>query len=83
MRAGRPNLTLKLPEVNAFTLGQLIYLFEVTTVITGCLLEINPFDQPGVEGGKQTTYGLMGRPGFENRREEIINFPPPLEKYII
>lgn len=83
MKAGRPNLTLRLPELTEFVLGQLIYLYEVTTVITGCLLEINPFDQPGVEGGKQTTYGLMGRPGFEARREEIVNFPKPLRKYII
>jgi glucose-6-phosphate isomerase len=82
-KAGRPNLTLRLPEVNAFTLGQLIYLLEVVTVATAPLLGVNPLDQPGVEGGKQTTYGLMGRPGFETQRREIEEGPPPLEKYRI
>jgi glucose-6-phosphate isomerase len=83
MRAGRPNLTIRLPEINAFTIGQLMYLFEVTVVAMGGLLNINPFDQPGVEDGKQTTYGLMGRPGYETKREEIENAPPLLDKYIV
>jgi glucose-6-phosphate isomerase len=65
MKAGRPNLTVSFPEVNAFVVGQLIYLLEVATVAAGGLLEINPLDQPGVEGGKKTTYGLLGRPGYE------------------
>jgi glucose-6-phosphate isomerase len=82
-KAGRPNLTLRLPEINAFTIGQLIYLLEVATVAAAPLLGVNPLDQPGVEGGKQTTYGLMGRPGFEAQRREIEEGPPPLEKYRI
>ena len=81
-QAGRPNLTLRLPEINAFTIGQLIYLLEVVTVVTASLLGVNPLDQPGVEGGKQTTYGLMGRPGFEAQRREIEEGPPKMEKYI-
>lgn len=83
MKAGRPNLTIKLPEINAFTIGQLIYLFEVAVVAMGGLLQINPFDQPGVEGGKQTTYGLMGRPGYEEQRQEIENAPSLLDRYIL
>ncbi|AEB08219.1 glucose-6-phosphate isomerase [Desulfobacca acetoxidans] len=83
IKAGRPNLTLHLPEINPFTLGQLIYLFEVTVVVLGRLLNINPFDQPGVEGGKQTTYGLMGRQGFESQRQEVENAPPVLDKYVL
>jgi glucose-6-phosphate isomerase len=82
-KAGRPNLTLRLPEINAFTIGQLIYLLEVTTVAAASLLGVNPLDQPGVEGGKQTTYGLMGRPGFEDQRREIEEGPPKMEKYCI
>ncbi len=82
-KAGRPNLTIRLPEINAFTIGQLMYLFEVTVVAMGGLLNINPFDQPGVEGGKLATYGLMGRQGYEAQREELENAPPLLDKYII
>jgi glucose-6-phosphate isomerase len=83
MRAGRPNLTLRLPEINPFTMGQLIYLLEVATVAAAALFGVNPLDQPGVEGGKQTTYGLMGRPGFESRQREFAAAPPPMEKYLI
>jgi glucose-6-phosphate isomerase len=83
MKAGRPSLTLHLPEINAFTVGQLIYLLEVTTVVAGGLLGVNPLDQPGVEGGKHTTYGLMGRPGFEKYRQELEQAPPRLEKYVV
>ncbi len=83
MKAGRPNLTLNLPEVNPFTIGQLIYLLEVVTVAAACLFGVNAFDQPGVEGGKQTTYGLMGRQGFENFQREFTAAPPALEKYRI
>jgi len=81
MKAGRPSLTLTLPEINAFTIGQLIYLLEVATVAAGELFGVNPLDQPGVEGGKLTTFGLMGRPGFENYREEIRHYKPKLVKY--
>jgi len=50
--SNRPNLTIALPELSPFYLGQLIYLYEMTTFITGTLMNINPFDQPGVEAGK-------------------------------
>lgn len=83
MKAGRPSLTLHLPEINPFTIGQLIYLLEVATVAAAFLFGVNAFDQPGVEGGKQTTYGLMGRPGFENYYREFAEAPPTLEKYRI
>lgn len=67
----RPNLTITLPAVNAFTLGQLFFLLEVATAFAGALYGINPFDQPGVEEGKRFTYGLMGRKGFEDKKKEI------------
>jgi glucose-6-phosphate isomerase len=81
--AKRPNLTLRIPEINAFTIGQLIYLFEVTTVAAGGLFRVNPLDQPGVEGGKNTTYGLMNRPGYEKYRHEFDAAPPKSAKYLI
>lgn len=83
MKAKRPNLTLKIPEINAFTMGQLIFLLEVATVAAGGLFGINPLDQPGVEGGKKTTFGLMGRPGFESFQEEITQAKPKLLKYMV
>ncbi len=69
--AGRPNMTHHLPAINAFTLGQLLMLFEMQTAIAGALLNINTFDQPGVEAGKIATYALLGRTGFEARKREI------------
>lgn len=72
-----------LPEVNEFTIGQLLYFFEVMTAYAGELLEINAFDQPGVEEGKNATYALLGRPGYEEKREELNNRPVLESKYII
>ena len=67
----RPNLTITLPVVDEFTMGQLIYLMELATAYMGELMEINAFDQPGVELGKVLTYALMGRKGYEDKRREI------------
>lgn len=83
MKAGRPSLSLRLPEINPFTVGQLIYLLEVATVAAGQFFGVNPLDQPGVEGGKQTTYGLMGRRGYEARQQEFAQARPTLEKYTV
>ncbi len=66
----RSNCSIVLPEINPFTIGQLLFLFEVQTVFTGWLFRINPLDQPGVEEGKRLTYGLMGRSGFEDKWKE-------------
>ena len=70
-KRGRPSTTLVLPEVNAFTVGQILYLFEIATVAIGALAGIDPFGQPAVEEGKSLAYGLMGRPGFEAGRDEV------------
>jgi len=70
-KRGRPSATLVLPAVNAFTLGQLLYLLEMATVAVGGLAGIDTFAQPGVEEGKRLAYGLMGRPGFEAQRAEV------------
>ncbi len=59
----RPCLTVTFPQVNAYTIGQFICLFEVTTSLVGALFNINPYDQPAVELGKEATFALMGRQG--------------------
>lgn len=68
---GRSNITVLVPEINPFTIGQIFFLFEVMTVFMGKLYNINPLDQPGVETSKQNTYAIMGRPGFEERAKQI------------
>ncbi len=82
-RAGRLNNTIYLPEVNPFTIGQLIYLLEVETAYMGELLRINAYDQPGVEEGKNATYALLGRPGYEAKKAELEGGSPKLGQYIL
>ncbi|MDD4797786.1 MAG: glucose-6-phosphate isomerase [Eubacteriales bacterium] len=69
--AGKLNQTITLPEVNAFTLGQLMFFQQVQTTVCGELLGIDAFDQPGVEEGKINTYALLGRPGFEEEKKAL------------
>lgn len=83
MRAGRMNYTIKMPEVNEFTLGQLMYMLELQTAYTGALLNINTFNQPGVENGKKATFALLGKKGYEAQKEEMDSAPPLDEKYIV
>ena len=64
-KQGRPNMTLELPALNAHNLGQLFMLLQIATVYAGALYGVDPLDQPGVELGKELTYGMMGRPGFD------------------
>ena len=59
----RPCLTVLFDQINAHTVGQFIYLFEVTTSFVGALFNINPYDQPAVELGKEATFALMGKKG--------------------
>jgi glucose-6-phosphate isomerase len=70
-KAGRPNMTIVIPQIDAYHLGQLFYFFELATALTGALMKINPFDQPGVEEGKNLTYGMMGKRGFEAKKKEV------------
>jgi glucose-6-phosphate isomerase len=67
----RPCLTVLFDRVNARTVGQFVYLFEVTTSFAGALFGINPYDQPAVELGKEATFALMGKEGYENFAQEI------------
>ncbi len=67
----RPVLTLRVPEISAYTLGQLIMFYEISTALAGYLYGVNPFDQPGVELGKRYAYAQLGRPGFEAERRRL------------
>ncbi len=82
-RRGRPSVTIELPRVDEAGLGQLLYLFEAATAVMGELYDIDAFDQPGVELGKQATYALMGRPGFEELATEIRAEVPERTPYRI
>jgi glucose-6-phosphate isomerase len=68
---GVPNLQIKIEEINEYVLGQLIYFFEIGCAISGYILDVNPFDQPGVEAYKKNMFALLGKPGFEKETEEI------------
>lgn len=81
--SGHMNKTILLPEVNEFTLGQLLMLFELQTAFAGELLGIDAFDQPGVEEGKNATYALLGKPGYEEKLKELEMGSAKLDKYII
>ncbi|MBU2567776.1 MAG: glucose-6-phosphate isomerase [Elusimicrobia bacterium] len=70
-KQGRPNCTIAMKEINEDTVGQLIYMLELATAYAGELFNINAFDQPGVELGKQLTYALLGRPGYEEKKKEL------------
>lgn len=63
----RPNMTIVMPRLDEYHVGELFFMLEVQTALAGILYGINPFDQPGVEGGKHYVYGMMGRKGFEEK----------------
>lgn len=67
-----PNLVINIPEQNEFYLGQLFYFFEFACGVSGYILGVNPFDQPGVESYKKNMFALLGKPGFEKEREELL-----------
>lgn len=62
---GTPNMTIELPDLTPYYLGQLFYLFEVAVAVSGYMLEVNPFNQPGVEAYKKNMFALLGKAGFE------------------
>lgn len=68
----RPNNMIVLPEVTPHTIGQLMYFFMLETAYIGAMLDINTFNQPGVEEGKNITYALLGREGYEGLRRSVL-----------
>ena len=67
-----PNLMVTVPEQNEFYLGQLFYFFEFACGVSGYISGVNPFNQPGVESYKKNMFALLGRPGYEKEREELL-----------
>lgn len=68
---GVPNIKVEIPELSAYYIGQLLYFFEKACGISGYMLGVNPFDQPGVEAYKKNMFALLNKPGFEKENEEI------------
>ncbi len=66
-----PNLMITIPELSAYYFGQLVYFFEKACGISGYLLGVNPFDQPGVEDYKRNMFALLGKPGYEQEKETL------------
>jgi len=83
MQSKRPNATLILPEINEHTLGQALYFFELAMLYLGKLLEIDPFNQPGVEKSKDYIYGELGRKGYEGKKKELSKLEKSIGKYVV
>ena len=73
-KAGRPNLTVSIPNVSPGSVGELIFLFELATAYSGEFFDLNAYDQPGVEEGKVLTYALMGRSGYRERLKDYAKY---------
>ena len=67
-----PNLMIRIPEQNEYYLGELFYFFEFACGVSGYILGVNPFDQPGVESYKKNMFALLGKPGYQEEREELL-----------
>ena len=67
-----PNLMINVPKQDDYTLGELFYFFEFAVGVSGYMLGVNPFNQPGVESYKKNMFALLGKPGYEKEREELL-----------
>ena len=72
VEGGVPNIVLRTDALDAATLGGLIYFFEYACGLSGYLLDVNPFDQPGVEAYKKNMFALLGKPGYEDPRQTLL-----------
>ena len=68
---GVPNIVIELPKRDEYSFGWLVYFFELACAVSGYMLGVNPFDQPGVEAYKKNMYALLGKPGFEAEKEAL------------
>jgi glucose-6-phosphate isomerase len=82
-RRARPNMTLTLDRADPRSVGELIMMLELATAYAGSLYGVNAFDQPGVELGKQFTYAIVGRPGYDAAYKEWQSLPKPDPKRIV
>jgi glucose-6-phosphate isomerase len=80
-KRGRMNMMIEIPRVDAHSLGGIVMLFQIATVYAGFLYGVDPLDQPGVELGKELTYGIMGRAGFERQRAEWDGREPKRDEW--
>lgn len=71
LEGGVPVITISLPRIDEYNLGQVMYFFELACAISGYVLGVNPFDQPGVESYKKNMFALLGKPGYEAERERL------------
>lgn len=82
---GVPNMIIELPALDAYTFGYMVYFFEKACAISGYILGVNPFDQPGVEAYKSNMFALLGKPGYENEKKvlekRLSNHHDTSEKY--
>lgn len=78
-----PNMSVMIPEMNAYYLGQLIYFFEKACAMSGYLLRVNPFDQPGVEAYKSNMFALLGKKGFEEKNKELMETLKTIERRVV
>ena len=83
MESQRPTMTVTLPRISPQTVGQFLYLYEVAVSYMGGLFEINPYDQPAVQLGKDATYALMGKPGFAELAGKIQPVAKRDPKYLL
>ena len=67
-----PNLKINIPDESPFSLGSLFYFYEFACGVSGYILGVNPFNQPGVESYKSNMFALLGKPGYESQREELL-----------
>lgn len=79
----RPNATIWLPRLDAFSVGQLLFMLELQTAMAGKLLRVKAFDQPGVQEGKVRTFALMGMEGHDELRSKMKDRPRPNPRYVI
>lgn len=82
-RAGRPSLTIQMPALDSRSMGQLMQMLMVATVVAGKLYEVNPYDQPAVEENKVATWSLMGKKAYAERKHEYVNRYPKHDRFVV
>ena len=81
--AGRPNAEITFPRIDAYHVGEWVMWMQIAIAYGGELYGVDAFDQPGVEGGKIATYGLMGREGFEDERARVEAAPMSDPRFVV
>jgi glucose-6-phosphate isomerase len=68
---GVPNIIINIPEISPYSIGYMIYFFELACGVSGYVLGVNPFNQPGVEAYKKNMFALLGKPGYEELKKKL------------